>query len=198
MPSQPLDLKLDAPGFAAAAEVFEDVPATWASSPVLRAGWGNVHTLMLHHCERMFETEGVESMHGRWQNYQPQEMDYFAYKSAKLGAEADHILQWGKMKKRLGPSLFDASHKDHIWKVAQDGKSAEFGTKVPYAKKHQEGTNQIPARWGGGMSPQRRVIDPTERDKQNVRATMWKAIWDSWDSSMRRAWRSARQHRIGP
>lgn len=192
-----LIIQFDTPGYDRLAQELEDVPAKWVDSSVMKDAWRRVHKAKLDEARRMFESQGASGRHGAWPEYTEIEMKvYFWIKTHYLGHGARWKLQWGKLKQRLAPSLIDEGHPEHVWEMSSDGTSAKFGTSVPYAVAHQEGTNVIPAKWGGGKSPRRRMIDPTKRDEQTFRKIIWTTIWGYWNKAYKGAFRSARTHRL--
>ena len=55
-------------------------------------------------------------------------------------------MRWAQGHERLMPSLTNSSDVDHVWTPKKTG--FEFGTGLPYAKGHQDGT-------GAGWVPKR-------------------------------------------
>ncbi|MBU2559240.1 MAG: hypothetical protein KJ578_15795 [Bacteroidetes bacterium] len=188
-----LNLDISIAGLETFRQKFGDVPDSWVKTQVVKDAWQEIHTHFLQVERTLFSSQGGSGKHGKWPGYGRSERKYFGYKTAILGGEAQYILQWGKMGKRLGPSLFERSHADHVFEVSPDGRSASFGTRVPYAKSHQEGTNYN--KWDDTTAPQRRVWDPSDQDRHRARQIMWQAIWASWDQARRDAFRAARAAR---
>lgn len=102
----------------------------------------DVHQRLLDWQKKVFETSG-KAAGQRWPGVTILERQYYRWKETKLeGAITDPSpeLRWTATNERLYPSLTDKGHKDHKWKVLKDG--YVFGTTVPYAWKHQEGSGK--------------------------------------------------------
>lgn len=105
----------------------------------------------------VFRTQGRAATGARWPGYSGAELQYLKNKQNILGDSMVQppLLRWARDKERLQPSLTKAGHKDQIAHVLSDG--WEFGTKVPYAYKHQRGVGRSP--FGGGYTiPQRKML----------------------------------------
>lgn len=107
----------------------------------LRVPFEEVHKLLLAFEKSVFLTLGGV-LGAPWPSYNEAERkQYVPYKRAILGDE-NPIMRWrgGNNADRLYKSLTDASSTDHIWQT--DESNFVFGTKVPYAAGHHEGTGK--------------------------------------------------------
>lgn len=96
--------------------------------------------------EEQFETEG-----SRTSGWAPLSPRYAAWKMAQVGNQPILVFT-GRMKKSLigeGPDSIREADRDQL----------RWGTSVPYAIFHQRGTSRM---------PQRRIIDLTEQDRQDL------------------------------
>ncbi len=75
-----------------------------------------------------------------WQSYNSEPV----YKRIKIavGGGLDRMLRWEAGRERLYPSLVRTGHPDHVYEPRR--LSVMFGTRVPYAIKHQEGRGMQP------------------------------------------------------
>ena len=96
-----------------------------------------VHRILLKLQKDIFSSEGG-AIGKRWPRYNDDERQtYVPMKRAILGREYP-LLRWDGGKEVLYPSMTDPTHPKHIWKPKDT--SYEFGTSVPYARGHHEGT----------------------------------------------------------
>lgn len=88
---------------------------------------------------------------------QTREHRYAAVKSSLFGRRMVRrdLLRWTPNKERLMPSFTEQSHPDYV-EIIQ-GTRAVYGSKVPYAENHNEGTGRMPA-WAGGYKIPRRPL----------------------------------------
>ena len=101
----------------------------------LRPAWEDIRDDFLRNEMEQFESEGRHAS-GGWAELSP---IYAAWKNAHLPGMP--ILQ---LSGRLMDSLTDKRHADFVFEAKR--KSLRMGTKVPYARFHQEGTRTMPDR----------------------------------------------------
>lgn len=101
-----------------------------------------VHRLFKQQAREAFATEG-RTIGYSWRGYTGSEWLYGIIKKRMLGEQnGSRLLRWEPGNERLYPSLVDARHPEHVWRV--EGKTFIFGTSVPYAYKHQLGQGRGP------------------------------------------------------
>ena len=112
-----------------------------------------------------FSSEGARGGQP-WVGYENEPV-YRYIKSKILNAATFPILRWAKTSgkpqpgERLYPSLVDPQNKDHVYRKTK--RTFSFGTKVPYAIKHQLGIGTVPH--DKVPLPKREIIRITDADK---------------------------------
>lgn len=119
-----------------------------------------LHPIWLASREEQFRTAG-RAYGTPWPMYSRAtgEHQYAAVKASIFGrklSQAD-LLRWlnSDGRERLYPSIVNASHPDHIYRVTPT--SGEYGTSVPYAENHEYGTGKMPE-WAGGRPVPKRPL----------------------------------------
>jgi len=113
-----------------------------------------IHDALTRSHVRIFKTQGREGV-GQWPGYTGQEAVYGFIKREVFGIGPDRLLRWEPGNERLFPSVVSQRHPEHVWRI-KDGEF-EFGTSVPYARHHQEGSGRGPA-WAGFPKIKKRVF----------------------------------------
>jgi hypothetical protein len=163
------------------ARELNSIDTAWKKSGKVRMAWANLHREMAKLAENQFVTQGAAGQHGRWPGYTGGELKYLAMKERVLGkGEAKWILMWGFKKRRLGNSMWETNHPDHLWKVDHNMESVEFGSRVPYAAGHHKGTARLPKRYGGGPIPRRRIWDPTDQQNRELSQIITRVMVREW------------------
>lgn len=126
---------------------------------------GDIHDMLLFRMEELFSTAG-SSEGTPWPGYEAQEPKYGTLKAklVKRGIIEDpSLLRFKGAQERLYPSLVKPSHPEHIFKLS--GRSIEFGTRVPYARIHDEGgaKNQF-----GEPIPMRNISRLSDRNVERL------------------------------
>lgn len=111
----------------------------------------DVHRFLLKHTKDVFRTEG-QAGGVKWPQYAGNDEKYGAFKAGLL-KRRPQLLRWSAGRERLYPSLTDERHPEHVFAVS--GRSMRFGTKVPYAWRHQHGKGIGPF---GEMIPKREFL----------------------------------------
>jgi hypothetical protein len=124
-----------------------------------------VHQQLISDHWAVFETQG-RHIGENWPGYTGQEALYGFIKSKMLGINENRLLRWEPGRERLFPSVVSPTHPEHVWRV-KDG-AFEFGTSVPYAKNHQEGSGRGPAWAGFPKIKQRRFLGLTRRTAAKI------------------------------
>jgi hypothetical protein len=113
-----------------------------------------------------FATQGARGG-AKWVGYDNEPI-YRYVKSRILNTRQFPILRWSasftqapQPHERLYPSLVDQDHPDHVYRKSKLRFS--FGTKVPYAIKHQLGTGTVP--YDNVPLPKRKIISITPNDQ---------------------------------
>lgn len=111
----------------------------------IRPALVEVHGHLLEGERDVFDSEGA-NLGKRWVPYNHAERYYKKMKAAVLGTSAERLMRWSTGHERLLPSLTEPHDVNHIWQASTHG--FVFGTKLPYAKGHQDGTGMgwIPKR----------------------------------------------------
>lgn len=111
-----------------------------------RAVGPQVHRVFRRQAMGTFHTRG-RNIGYHWPGYTGSERVYGEIKKAMLGRDqGSRLLRWENGRERLYPSVVSAHHPEHVWRV--EGDTFVFGTRVPYAGKHQRGEGRGPA-WAG-------------------------------------------------
>lgn len=129
----------------------------------------DIHKMLIHRQRELFKSRG-QSEGVAWPDYSG-EPKYSQLKQAlvdrgKISA-MDLLRYKGGSAERLYPSLTKPRHPEHVWSLK--GTEVRFGTKVPYAWKHDQGKGvnmfkeAIPQRRIGVLSDRN-----TERLKQLI------------------------------
>ena len=135
-----------------------------------RAIGDEVHKIVRDDHERTFKTEGG-NIRAKWPRYTGSEFLYGILKKRMLGEKlGERLLRWEEGKERLYPSVVEASHPEHVWKV--EGREFVFGTKVPYAYRHQLGKGTGPASLGSPQIKERRFIGLSRKGAADIRRAM--------------------------
>jgi len=125
--------------------------------------------------KRLFATGGTTGAHGKWTPYTPAEARWQAMK-VRLGF-SDRPFDWGPNSK-LRQSLTDEHHKQHIEQIVS-GK-LKFGTTHPGPTRRRLNRKAFLRRGYGNAIPERRVVDPTDRQATTVMDT----ATDTWRKSL--------------
>lgn len=140
------------------------------------ANWepiGNdIHKHLIFRQKQLFKSEG-RSEGITWPDYGG-EPKYGALKQALVDQGKiqgmDRLRYRGGPRERLYPSLTQQKHPDHVWSIK--GTQIRFGTKVPYAFKHDEGAGY---NMFGEAIPQRRIAVLSDRNVERLRQLI--AVW---------------------
>lgn len=133
----------------------------------------SVHPFMIKHSLKQFETAGA---HGgeKWPGYE-NEPKYRGSKKAMVGHL--EVLRWERGNERLFPSIVARTHPEHVFRST--AKTATFGTRVPYAKRLNEG--------GIGpfdeKYPPRKIFAMTRGQKKELITTIQRAILEEVGAS---------------
>lgn len=127
---------------------------------------GTMHDILKEQHKELVESDGASIGH-KWPGYNADEMArYVPWKIKKIGNYGP--MRWSPIGARLIPSLIGQG-PDHVWKV--DKESFEYGTSLPYAKGHHEGTGHA-KRWMGGYTvPMRKLIGVSNGGASEIRRT---------------------------
>mgnify|MGYP003121082484 CR=1 FL=1 len=112
-----------------------------------------------------FATEGARAG-ARWQGYDNEPV-YRYVKSRILNTRTFPVLRWAtrpgppQAGERLYPSLVEQGHPLHVGRITRT--SFSFGTRVPYARKHQLGIGIVP--YDKVPLPQRKIINLNKDDR---------------------------------
>ncbi|MFP4598049.1 MAG: hypothetical protein ACLFVJ_07345 [Persicimonas sp.] len=133
-----------------------------------------MHRYLRKVARRTFSTEGRE-IGESWPWYTGSETLYGIIKHklvagtvvGRRGQQAVQLLRWKPGQERLFPSVVSARHPEHVWHT--DNQSFTFGTRVPYARNHQEGKGRGP--WWAGFPKikQRRFLGLSRKHVAEIR-----------------------------
>jgi phage gpG-like protein len=124
-----------------------------------------LHKWMLLRIKQQIESQG-QAEGTPWPALEQSEPRWAKLKAA-LGADP-RPLRWEPGKReRLIPSLINARHPLHIW--AARGDAYAFGTAVPYAGRHQNGTGTNPF---GESIPKRPLVTLGDRSRGRLAQLM--------------------------
>jgi hypothetical protein len=132
-----------------------------------------IHGILIDEHKDLVQSQGASIGH-KWPGYNSDEMKkYVPWKIRKIGQYGP--MRWSPIGARLIPSLIGEG-ADHVWKSASD--SFEYGTSLPYAKGHHEGTGKAKEWMGGYTVPMRKLIGVSTAGSNEIRRTMQKYIMD--------------------
>lgn len=117
--------------------------------------WGNAWRASR---DEMWDTGGA-STGTPWPMYSraTKEHRYAAAKSSMFDRRMTRrdLLRWQPGRERLKPSFVDAAHPENV-EIIQ-GNRATYGSRVPYARNHDEGRGNMPV-WAGSFPVPRRPL----------------------------------------
>lgn len=117
------------------------------------------HELWIDSRAAMFESSGA-SIGSPWPMYSrlTKEHQYAAVKSSIFGRKLvrQDLLTWLKGSERLRPSFLHTEDPYHVYEESAD--MAAYGSALPYASNHDEGTGKMPAWAGGHAIPKRPLL----------------------------------------
>ena len=125
--------------------------------PLLRAKGGRGGLSFVETERAQFATKGARGGE-RWPGYDG-EPRYRVIKRLFGGGE-DNIMRWVRGHERLFPSLVVPTHPEHVYEPS--ALAVSMGTRVPYARRHQEGSGEQP--FDRVPLKRRRLVAPTEGD----------------------------------
>jgi phage gpG-like protein len=103
--------------------------------------WRLIKTVFHRLLKRIFDSEGSDSAHGKWQQISPK---YAVVKQRKYG-DMPILQAGGKMYRALTGNTGDTVFEESAQEMAI-GTSAKSKSGFPYPKAHQTGTSRMPAR----------------------------------------------------
>lgn len=129
-----------------------------------------IHRVVVSDLKKTFKTEG-RNINESWPKYTGQEALYGFIKRKMLGDKiGSRLLRWEPGNERLYPSVVDSRHPEHVWRVK--GKEFQFGTRVPYAYKHQYGKGRGPWWAGFGKVKRRTFLGLSRKAGAEIRRRM--------------------------
>ena len=126
-----VEIAVDMRGFVKGNEVLQD----FARNPEKYKLYSNLaHLLMVTWWDQTFEKEGARRGHAKWAPLDPKYAAWLVkHQKTLIGGRAKILWRWG----HLGGSR-RILNRSNRW--------LDFGTDVPYAPYHQEGTSRLPKR----------------------------------------------------
>ncbi len=129
-----------------------------------------LHSIFVKEHEAIFETEGGSIGH-KWPDYNDDEMYYAMWKHKAIGNYGP--MRWTPVGALLYPSLI-GKNSHHVWTVSKN--SFEYGTNLPYARGHHEGTGKAKKWMGGYTVPARKLVGVSANGSNEIRRTIQKYI----------------------
>ena len=129
----------------------------------LRKVWPEVHEELLHSERIIFKHKG-RGTGSTWPEYTKDEQAYLAMKRKFVPNASKRLMRWKAGRERLFPSLVSKTAPYHVFNTSKLG--IEFGTSLPYAKGHHEGTGKG---WKGKYTvPKRKLVGISAARKKRI------------------------------